>query len=66
MKLYQNFESLPGKKGYGINTIDNKEAISKIIKEMDWSKVAFKSTNSALNLRTSLIEKEIKERLKKA
>jgi Cu2+-exporting ATPase len=49
------FEELPGKKGYGIlfNT-DKKELIDKF-KLIKWDEIAFLSTNSAYNLRSSQI-----------
>jgi hypothetical protein len=55
MKCYTNFEYLPGKKGYGIVFTDNKlEMITKMI-NIEWDKIAFLSTNSAYNLRSSQI-----------
>jgi hypothetical protein len=56
MKCYMHFEDLPGKKGYGIvfEEITKKDMMSKI-SDIDWSTVAFLSTNSAYNLRTSQI-----------
>ena len=55
MKCYYNFEDLPGKKGYGIlfNT-DKQNMINKML-NIEWNKVAFLSTNSAYNLRSSQI-----------
>ncbi len=55
MKAYDTFELLPKKKGYGIVFIQNKETNLKLFKTIDWSKVAFLSTNSAYNIRTSQI-----------
>jgi hypothetical protein len=55
MKIYSSFEELPGRKGYGIVFLHDKlEMISKA-KKIDWTSVSFLSTNSAYNLRTSLI-----------
>jgi len=55
MKIYKRFEDLPGKKGYGIVFfIDKTEMITKA-ENIDWSFVSFLSTNSAYNLRTSII-----------
>ena len=45
MKL---FDELPRKKGYGILFIKNKEENIKKFKSIDWSKVAFLSTNSSI------------------
>lgn len=55
MKYYDSFENLPRKKGYGVVFLDNK--INNLIKfkNIDWTKVAFLSTNSAYNIRTSQI-----------
>jgi len=55
MKCYNNFEDLPGKKGYGIVfTNDKKTMINKML-SIEWNKIAFLSTNSAYNLRSSQI-----------
>ncbi|MBA2124345.1 hypothetical protein B9J78_05360 [bacterium Unc6] len=56
MKAYSSFYELPNKRGYGIVIKKNKEEIKKIIENHNWEKKAFYSTNSALNLRTSLIK----------
>jgi len=55
MKCYSNFEDLPGKKGYGIvfNT-DKQNMITKAL-DIEWHNIAFLSTNSAYNLRSSQI-----------
>ena len=55
MKLYSSFNELPGRKGYGVVFLQNKEIMIKKSNEIDWSDTAFLSTNSAYNLRTSLI-----------
>ena len=55
MKCYNNFENLPGKKGYGIHFFKNKEEYINKMKNINWSEIAFLSTNSAYNLRTSQI-----------
>lgn len=57
MKYYLSFDDLPKRKGYGIVFIKNKKENMIKFKSIDWSKVAFLSTNSALNIRTSQIEK---------
>jgi len=55
MKCYNNFEDLPGKKGYGIVfTTDKKNMVNKML-SIEWNKIAFLSTNSAYNLRSSQI-----------
>lgn len=55
MKCYDSFEDLPGRKGYGIVFSQDNEKMIKKCKSIDWTKVSFLSTNSALNLRTSII-----------
>jgi hypothetical protein len=55
MKLYDSFESLPGKKGYGVVFFHDKEAMIAKAKKVDWSTASFLSTNSAYNLRTSIV-----------
>lgn len=56
MKTYLNFEELPNRRGYGIVIHQRKRDIKKLLKNHNWIKTAFPSTNSALNLRSSLIE----------
>jgi len=56
VKLYDDFEEVPKRTGYGIVFLKEKDVLLKILKETDWSDVAFKSTNGAYNLRTDLIE----------
>ena len=50
MKYYDNFDTLPRKKGYGIVFIKDKEKNLEKFKNIDWSNVAFLSTNSAYNI----------------
>ena len=55
MKCYMKFEDLPGKKGYGIVfTTDKIVMINKML-TIEWETIAFLSTNSAYNLRSSQI-----------
>ncbi|MFA6258362.1 MAG: SAM-dependent methyltransferase [Candidatus Paceibacterota bacterium] len=56
MKAYSSFEKLPHRRGYGIVILKNKKEIKKLLIKNNWEKTAFLSTNSALNLRTSLIQ----------
>lgn len=56
MRLYKQFEDLPHRRGYGIKILKQKRMIKSLFKACDIEKVAFRSTNGALNLRTSLIE----------
>jgi len=55
MKYYESFETLPNRRGYGILFNNNKEEYIKIFKNIEWDKIAYLSTNSAYNLRTSQI-----------
>ena len=55
MKYYENFDKLPRKKGYGIVFIKDKEKNIDKFKNIDWGNVAFRSTNSAYNIRSSQI-----------
>ena len=60
MKSYKSFEELPNRRGYGIVFYKEKDKLQNLFfNEIEWEKVAFFSTNGALNLRTDLIEKEI-------
>jgi hypothetical protein len=58
MKYYDSFDILPRKKGYGIVFIKDKEQNLEKFKTIDWSNVAFLSTNSAYNIRSSQITNE--------
>ena len=55
MRYYDSFDSLPRKKGYGIVFLKNKKKYLDKFKSIDWSTIAFLSTNSAYNIRTSQI-----------
>ena len=56
MRVYPSFESLPQRRGYGVKILRERRAIKKLFRDVDMEKVAFRSTNGALNLRKSLIE----------
>ncbi len=56
MRAYNHFEALPNRRGYGVVVHRHKRKIIKLLKEHNWTATAFPSTNSALNLRSSLIE----------
>jgi len=62
MQAYNSFEELPNKRGYGIVFHRSKKELTDIFFSINWKKAAFLSTNSAVNLRTDLIEKEIIKR----
>ena len=55
MKIYKKFENLPGKKGYGVVFFIEKANMINKANTIEWSSVSFLSTNSAYNLRTSII-----------
>jgi hypothetical protein len=55
VKCYNSFEDLPGRKGYGIVFYNNKKEMLEKMLSIDWTEVAFLSTNSAYNLRSSQI-----------
>lgn len=59
MQVYGDFESLPHRRGYGVVIHKRKRDIMQLLKITDWSGVAFTSTNGALNLRSSLIQKVV-------
>ena len=60
MQIYNSFAALPNKRGYGVVFLKHKtELIDAFVNKIDWKGVAFLSTNSAINLRTDLIENEI-------
>ena len=58
MKIHLSFDDLPRKKGYGIVFLKNIDTNLNKFKNIDWSSVAFLSTNSAYNIRSSQIIKK--------
>ncbi len=56
MKAYERFEDLPNRRGYGVVIHKRKPEIKRLLMGHDWRKTCFPSTNSAVNLRKSLIE----------
>lgn len=58
MRYYETFNELPNKKGYGIVFNKDKKANLIKFKNIDWSTIAFLSTNSAYNIRTSQIKEK--------
>ena len=56
MQAYNSFYKLPHQRGYGIVIKEKKREIKKLLVKNDWEKTSFPSTNSALNLRTSIIQ----------
>ena len=62
MKTYSSFEELPNRRGYGIVVLKDKNDILNLLRSINWNEVAFLSTNSAINLRTDLIQNEVIKR----
>ena len=56
MRAYDTFDELPHRRGYGVAAKRCASEIASLLRSADWESVAFRSTNGALNLRTSLIE----------
>ena len=63
MTVYDNFENLPHRRGYGIVVQSCDAEVSQIMRETNWSEVSFASTNGAFNLRFDIIERHIWSRL---
>lgn len=60
MIAYDNFESLPNRRGYGVVFKRNREELMDLFyNKINWEEVSFTSTNGALNLRTDLIMNQI-------
>ena len=59
MQAYSTFNELPNRRGYGVFIHKNKCEIKKLLMQNNWQETAFKSTNGAINLRTSFIENVI-------
>lgn len=53
MTCHDDFERLPGRRGYGVVFRD--KSLLPAFRAVDWGSVAFLSTNSAYNLRRSQI-----------
>jgi hypothetical protein len=56
MKAYKSFKKLPNKRWYWVVFFKEREELKKLFFGLNWQKIAFLSTNSAVNLRTDLIE----------
>lgn len=61
MRYYTSFDTLPRKKGYGIVFLQNKQENIEKFKKIDWTNIAFLSTNSAYNIRSSQIRSQFME-----
>lgn len=62
MKLYNDFESLPHRRGYGVVILQERDKVMEALQDIDWVEASFLGTNSSLNLRTSLIEEALIQR----
>ena len=58
MTYYTTFDKLPRRRGYGVVFNQNKKTNIQKFKNIVWSDVAFLSTNSAYNIRTSQITEQ--------
>jgi hypothetical protein len=63
MTVYNDFEKLPHRRGYGIVVQSRNDEINSIIRDINWSDVAFVSTNGAYNLRFDIIQRNIWSKL---
>ena len=59
MRAYSAFEELPNARGYGVVIRRRKREIGALLRNHDWTRTAFASTNSALNLRSGLIRQVV-------
>lgn len=59
MKVYNHFEDLPHRRGYGIVSLTDKQVLDTVMQSIKWSDVSFASTNGAYNIRFDIIEKTI-------
>lgn len=60
MQAYSSFEELPNKRGYGVVFLREKDALRALFfSQINWEKIGFFSTNSAINLRSSIIKEQI-------
>ena len=59
MRAYRAFSELPNARGYGVVILKKRREIAKLLFAHDWERTAFPSTNSALNLRGSLIKRAV-------
>ena len=55
MRVCSSFEELPNKRGYGIIFIKNDAELRNLFFSVDLTKYSFRSTNSSLNMRSSII-----------
>ena len=61
MRAYPSFEELPYRRGYGVIVLRDRKEVLAHLQRIDWTRYAFRSTNSALNLRRSVIAQAVLE-----
>lgn len=61
MQAYNAFHELPNERGYGVVIHKRRRDLLRLLRNHDWERTAFRSTNSAINLRRSLIEEVVKD-----
>ena len=59
MRAYPSFEDLPYRRGYGVIVLRSRDRLRAHLAGVDWTQYAFRSTNSALNLRRSVIAQAV-------
>ena len=59
VRCSRRYEDLPHNRGYGIKFLKQEKQLLNAFMSIDWNKASFLSTNSALNLRTSIIVQEL-------
>ena len=59
MRAYSDFSELPNRRGYGVAIARRRREIKRLLFSHDWTKTAFPSTNSAMNLRGGLIRRVV-------
>lgn len=59
IKVYDDFEKLPHRRGYGIVSLIDKNQMNEVMESINWKEASFPSTNGAFNLRFDIIEKQI-------
>lgn len=59
MRAYRDFEELPHRRGYGAVALRERERVIALLMSADWERIAFRSTNGALNLRAGMIRQVV-------
>jgi len=61
MKIYNHFDELPQRRGYGIVILKERDTLFDLLNTTNWVDKSFVSTNGAYNLRFDLIQKVLIE-----